>query len=116
MSGSDVAQDNRPPERTTLAAFRPTPKEIGALVCAALPFAVFVGSTNRVVVNGQVVRDESFNLLGVILALVALGLALSAWRALGDKFLRGPKPLHQALIAGTGLLALVQLARSSGML
>jgi Na+/melibiose symporter-like transporter len=108
---------NRPTQdRSALAAFRPTGKEIGALVCAVLPFVIFIGSTNRVVVNGQVVRDESFNLAGLILSIIAVGLVASAARELGLKFLRGPKALHIGLLALTGALALYQLVTSVGVI
>jgi hypothetical protein len=116
MSDLTSGADNRPPERAALAAFRPTGKEIGAFVCALLPFALFVGSTNRVVINGQVVRDESFNVLGLILATVAIGLVIGGFRELSSKFLLGPRALHAVLLGATGLLAVYQLAKSMALI
>ncbi len=47
-----------------------------ALALGVVPFFLFVGSSHTVTINGAVVRDEQFNFIGAILALVGLGLAV----------------------------------------
>ena len=53
-----------------------------AIVLGLLPFVLFVGSTNTVDVNGARVREESFNLLGLILAVLGIVLAMQSIRPL----------------------------------
>jgi len=47
-----------------------------ALALGILPFFLFLGTSQTVTVNGAVVRDEQFNILGVVLAIVGIGLSL----------------------------------------
>lgn len=47
-----------------------------ALLLGLVPFMVFVGASNTVRVNGKVVQDDQFNILGLVLAAIGLVLAL----------------------------------------
>lgn len=80
---------------------------IVALALGVVPFFLFVGSSQSVTINGTVVRDEQFNLLGALLALVGLGLAVRTLLS------RDHKALVSKAVAGLAVLVcLVQLAAS----
>src|SRR5690606_7036681 len=78
-----------------------------ALALGVSPFFLFVGSSQTVTINGAVVRDEQFNFVGAILALVGLGLAARTLLS------RGHKALVSKGVAGlAALVCLLQLAAS----
>ncbi|MBF0680307.1 MAG: hypothetical protein IR164_15380 [Devosia sp.] len=78
-----------------------------ALALGVIPFFLFVGSSQTVTINGAVVRDEQFNFVGAILALVGLGLAARTLLS------RGHKALVSKGVAGlAALVCLLQLAAS----
>lgn len=84
-------------------------KPLFALVLAILPFFLFFGSQSTVEVNGAVVSDTRFNILGIVLGAFAVGMALSVLRQSDAG--RGVKVLGAvALLAGA-----LQLAAASGM-
>lgn len=55
-------------------------KPLIALALAIVPFFVFIGTTDTVTVNGAVVSDNRFNLGGLIMAAIALGMVWSVLR------------------------------------
>jgi hypothetical protein len=86
-----------------------TPLIILALGLA--PFWVFIGSTSTTTINGEVVSDHSFNIAGLILGLIGVVMALQAVRT-GDH----SDGLRLALIVGAGLICLLQIAHSVGVI
>ncbi|RDE07674.1 hypothetical protein [Pelagibacterium lacus] len=82
-----------------------------AILLGVLPYFIFVGSSQTITVNGAVVRDEQFNLLGIVLAVVGLWLAFTVLRpsAPGDV-------VRKALAGIAALLCLVQLAASADII
>ncbi len=81
------------------------------LALGLVPFWLFIGSSSSTVVNGQTVTESHFNIAGLILGLIGAGMALSALR--NDR--RGDG-LRVALIVGAGLICLLQLAYSVGLI
>lgn len=78
-----------------------------AALLAIIPYFLFLGATNTVTVNGATVTDDRFNLLGVILALIGLGLVVSVLRP------SAPKDTGRKLAAAlAGVLCVLQLAAS----
>jgi len=76
-----------------------------ALALGVIPFFLFLGTSQTVTVNGTVVRDEQFNVLGVVLAIAGTGLALRILLS------RAPKTLVSTLVAGLAIpVCLLQLA------
>lgn len=78
-----------------------------ALALGVVPFFLFVGSSHTLTVNGAVVRDEQFNVVGAILALVGLGLALRTLLSQDTKAL-----VSKAVAGFAVLVCLLQLAAS----
>lgn len=79
-------------------------KPLLALAFAILPFFLFVGSTNVTTINGEVVVDSRFNVLGAVLGLAGLWIAFRAFRSpAGDGAVKGSA-------AAAGILCVVQLA------
>lgn len=78
-----------------------------ALALAIIPFFLFIGSTNMVTVNGEVVSDNRFNLGGLVMAIVGLLLAFAILKPSAPK--DAPR---KALGVVAGLLCLVQIANS----
>lgn len=76
-----------------------------------LPFLLFVGSTNTVDVNGVRVREDSFNLLGLILAVIGIVLAMRSIRPLP-----GVTRLRPILAVFAIVVCLVQILVSIGLL
>lgn len=87
-------------------------RPLAGLILAMLPFYLFLGSTRVVVVNGERVRDESFNVLG--LALAGIGLAVTLRAVLPGK--RGRDVLRQGLAALAVALCVLQIVVSGGVL
>lgn len=82
-------------------------KPLIALLLAVLPFFVFIGSTNSVTVNGELVTDDRFNLGGLIMAIIGLGIVWNVLRPSAPK-----DGLRRGLAVVAGVLCLVQVANS----
>lgn len=80
-------------------------KPLIAILLAIIPFFVFIGSQDAVRVNGAVMADHRFNLLGVILGLVAIGMAVSILKPSAPG-----STARKALGALAGVLGIVQIA------
>lgn len=80
------------------------------LALGLLPFWLFIGSSSSTTVNGQIVSESHFNIAGLVLGLVGAGMALSALR--NDR--RGDG-LRVAMIVAAGLICLLQVAYSVGL-
>ncbi len=80
------------------------------LALGLVPFWLFIGFSSSSTVNGQTVSEINFNVAGLVLGLIGAGMALSALRT--DR--RGDG-LRVALIAAAGLICLLQLAYSVGL-
>ncbi len=78
-----------------------------ALALAIIPFFVFLGASNTVTLNGEVVADSRFNLGGLIAAVIGLGLVFSTWRSPATS-----SGLRKGLAALAGVLCLVQVANA----
>lgn len=82
-----------------------------AILLGVLPFFVFLGSSQTVTINGDVVRDDQFNLFGVVLAVIGLWLAFTVLRPSAPRDMA-----RKALAVVAMLLCLVQLAASFGLI
>lgn len=81
-----------------------------AILLGALPFFIFLGTSQTVTINGVTVRDDQFNLLGIILAVIGLWLAFTVLRP------SAPKDVTRKILAVIAvLLCLLQLAASIGL-
>ncbi len=60
-------------------------KPLIALALAIVPFFLFIGTTDTVTLNGEVVSDNRFNLGGLIMAAIALGMVWSVLRPSAPK-------------------------------
>ncbi|WP_139190461.1 hypothetical protein [Actinokineospora iranica] len=61
---------------------------VAGLVCALLPYALFLGITQTVVVNGQVTVDNRLDIGGVVagVAAIAIGWAMAMkWETEADR-------------------------------
>lgn len=82
-----------------------------AILLGVLPYFIFLGSSQTVTINGTMVRDEQFNLLGIVLAVIGLWLAFTVLRP------SAPKDAARKALAGiAALLCLVQFAASVGLI
>lgn len=78
-----------------------------ALALAVIPFFLFLGTTEMVRVNGEVVADNRFNLGGLIMAVIGICIVFGVLRS------SAPKDMARKGIAViAGLLCLVQVANS----
>ncbi|GLZ36746.1 hypothetical protein [Actinokineospora sp. NBRC 105648] len=87
---------------------------IGGVVCAVLPYFLFIGASQTVTVNGRVTVDQQLNVLGVIAGLGAIAIAWSMamkWETEADK---APKWRIAAVVIG--LAGAVQVVYSLGLL
>ena len=85
-----------------------------ALVLGGLPFWVVGGIFQRTVINGQVVQDSSFNILGIVLAVIGVALVVKMLRSDGA-FGQPPRWWPRTgLGILAGLLCLFQLGQSLG--
>ncbi|WP_167006868.1 hypothetical protein [Mumia sp. ZJ430] len=81
-----------------------------AIALAVLPFWVFGGSSSTTTVNGEVVSEQSLNLLGLLLAALAIGIGVKRLR------MRGGNPVVRRSLAAVAIVAgLVQLPISAGL-
>lgn len=81
-----------------------------ALLLGVLPFFLFLGATNTTTLNGEVIADDRFNLLGLVMAIVGLVLVY--------RVLRPSAPndgARKGLAAVAGLICAVQLANSADL-
>lgn len=82
-------------------------KPIIALALAIIPFFLFLGTTNLVTVNGEVVSDDRFNLGGLIMAVIGLVMVFGILRPSAPK-----DAARKGLAVVAGILCLVQIANS----
>ncbi|GEM_PF-1475430 len=79
-------------------------KPILAIILAIIPFFVFLGSQKTVKIDGALTSDSRFNILGVILGVIAIGMAISVLRLSRDN-----SAVRKGLGAVAGLLGAVQI-------
>ncbi|WP_343315444.1 hypothetical protein AAIB41_11565 [Brucella sp. BE17] len=78
-----------------------------ALALGIIPFFLFLGTTEMVRVNGEIVSDNRFNLGGLIMAVIGIFIAFGVLRP------SAPKDIARKLVAAiAALTCLVQLANS----
>ncbi len=82
-------------------------KPLIALALAIIPFFLFLGTTNLVTVNGEVVSDDRFNLGGLIMAAIGLFIVFGILRPSAPK-----DAARKGLAAVAGILCLLQIANS----
>ncbi|WP_343312672.1 hypothetical protein AAIB41_07415 [Brucella sp. BE17] len=80
-------------------------KPILAIILAIIPFFVFLGSQKTVQINGALTTDSRFNILGVILGVIAIGMAISVLRSSSSD-----NTMRMGLGAAAGILGVVQIA------
>jgi ABC-type branched-subunit amino acid transport system permease subunit len=56
-------------------------KPLIALALAIVPFFLFLGTTDMVTVNGEVVSDNRFNLGGLVMAVIGIGIVFGVLRS-----------------------------------
>jgi hypothetical protein len=95
---------------------QPTRSELSALGMALAPFVVYVGSSYSHTVNGQIVSAYDYNYAGSVLGVVAIVLAVRAFRRLPAEASGQPRWIHIAGIAGIVALAGYQIARGASLL
>ena len=78
-----------------------------SLALAIIPFFLFLGTTNLVTVNGEVVSDDRFNLGGLIMAAIGLFIVFGTLRPSAPK-----DAARKGLAAVAGILCLLQIANS----
>lgn len=86
-------------------------KPLIALALAIIPFFLFLGTTDMVTVNGEVVSDNRFNLGGLVMAIAGL---VIVWGILKSSAPKDAARKSVAVIAG--LLCCVQIANSIDMI
>lgn len=82
-------------------------KPLIVLALAIIPFFLFLGTTNQLTVNGEVVSDDRFNLGGLIMAVIGLCMVFAILRPSAPK-----DAARKGLAALAGILCLVQIANS----
>lgn len=82
-------------------------KPLIAIALAIIPFFVFIGSTDTVTVNGEVVSDNRFNLSGLVMAIVGLVVVLGILKPSAPK-----DAARKGIAVIAALLCLVQIANS----
>ena len=82
-----------------------------ALIVGLLPFAAFFGTSSTVTINGVVAREKQFDLLGLVCALVGLGIVLAVLRP------SAPRVLARRILAVlAGAVCLLQIAGSMSLI
>ncbi|HEY1133434.1 MAG TPA: hypothetical protein VGE77_02575 [Nocardioides sp.] len=76
---------------------------VAAILIAAAGFWLFGGASSSTTVNGEVTSESSVNLLGLVLAAVAVAIAVRALRSRG-----GAKPVRRGLAVVAILVAVAQ--------
>jgi len=82
-------------------------KPLIVLALAIIPFFLFLGTTNQVTVNGEVVSDDRFNLGGLVMAIIGLFMVFAILRPSAPK-----DSARKGLAALAGILCIVQIANS----
>ncbi|MFN3500647.1 MAG: hypothetical protein ACK4ZJ_00155 [Allorhizobium sp.] len=82
-------------------------KPLIVLALAIIPFFLFLGMTNQLTVNGEVVSDNRFNLGGLIMAVIGLCMVFAILRPSAPR-----DAARKVLAALAGILCLVQIANS----
>lgn len=82
-------------------------KPLIALALAVIPFFLFIGSTDMVTVNGEVVADNRLNLGGLVMAVAGLILVFRVLKPSAPK-----DAARKGIAVVAGLLCLVQIANS----
>lgn len=82
-------------------------KPLIALALAIIPFFVFLGTTDMVTVNGEVVSDNRFNLVGLVMAIAGL---VIVWGIVKPSAPKDAARKSVAVLAG--LLCCVQIANA----
>lgn len=82
-------------------------KPLVALSLAIIPFFIFIGSTDTVTINGELVSDNRFNLGGLIMAGIGLAMVFAVLRPWARTTVKA-----KAIAAVAGLLCLVQILNS----
>lgn len=90
-----------------LAAIR---RPLLAIILGLLPFVLFLGTSSTVRVNGQLVRDDQLNILGLVLAAAGLWMAIASLRPSSP-----PAMLRRLAAVAAILVCGVQLAASAGL-
>ena len=103
-----MSENATTPDRSGLLHLRPTGNEIGAIVCALLPFWITAGYRMTTTVNG-VSHPSGFNIAGLVFGGIALVLLFLTARRLKSRSLPGPPALHIAIIAATAGLTAYQM-------
>lgn len=78
-----------------------------AISLALVPFFLFIGSTDTVTINGEVVSDNRFNLGGLVMAIAGLGMVFGILRPSAPK-----DAARKGVAVIAALLCLVQIASS----
>ncbi len=90
-------------------------RPIFALILGMLPFWLFMGTTQQASVNGMVVQDTRFNILGLILAIAGLVMAAKMLKndgSYGEPARGWPRTV---LCVAAGLLCIFQIGQSAGL-
>jgi hypothetical protein len=82
-----------------------------ALILGFVPFLLFAGLSNSLTVNGALVRDDRFNVLGIVLAIAGLALAATSLRSPGAF-----GALRKAIAIAALLVCCIQFAASAGLI
>lgn len=87
-----------------------------AIALAVAPLWLFFGMSNTLIVNGELVQSSRFNILGVIMAIIALRLAWTSVSAFTRPEAVRTDIRRQMLAGIAGLLAVLQLAYSADLI
>lgn len=82
-------------------------KPLIALALAIVPFFLFIGTTDMVTVNGEVVSDNRLNLGGLVMAAISLGMVWSVLRPSAPR-----DAARKGVAAVAGLFCVLQIASS----
>lgn len=82
-------------------------KPLFALALAIVPYFLFIGTTDMVTVNGDVVSDNRFNLGGLVMAIIGLGMVWSVLRPSAPR-----DAARKGLAVVAGLFCALQIASS----
>lgn len=101
--------------QTSPSPWRRLRRPLIALILGLLPFWVFLGSVQQTTVNGRLVQDSSFNILGILLAVIGLVMAIKMLRKDGsygeyERWL--PRTL---LTVAAALVCLFQIGQAAGL-
>lgn len=89
-------------------------RPVAAMILGLLPFWLFLGTSQTTTVNGKLVQDSSFNVLGLILAIAGLVMAVKMLKqdgAYGEAPRWWPRTVLAVL---AGLLCVFQIGQTAG--